>query len=87
MGFFVAYAVAGTIGFYLLKYYYVQTKAIIIDKENYFGNNSGRFAYSYEFQVNGKFYSRSSQHPKYKVGERVTVEYLPFYPRISKVIE
>jgi hypothetical protein len=62
-------------------------KAVIIDEENYFGNNTRRFAYSYRFYRDGRPYTGNSLRSSYHVGDSVWVKYVPSFPRFNRIIE
>lgn len=66
----------------------MKTKALVIDKRNYFGNSpvSQQFAYSYSFNVAGKEYVNNSRDPALKIGDSVIVEYAPNDPSINQPV-
>lgn len=66
----------------------MKTKALVIDKRNYFGNSpvSQQFAYSYCFSVAGKKYVNNSRDPDLKVGDSIVVEYVPNDPSINQPV-
>ena len=72
---------------YLLNKNGVIVKAVIIDDENFFGNNTLIFAYSYSFTLNGKGYIGNSFRPELKVGDSFLIEYTPTYPDFNKSVD
>ena len=71
----------------LLSSSVAKTKAIIINEENAFGNNTRRFSYSYRFYQDGHAYTGNSLNSKYQVGDSVWVKYVPSFPRFNQIIE
>lgn len=63
-----------------------KTKAVIINEENAFGNNSRRFSYSYRFYQDGHAYTGNSLDSKYQVGDSVWVKYVPSFPRFHRIL-
>jgi len=63
------------------------TKAVIIDKKNFFGNSpvSRQFAYSYQFSVNGQHYEGNSRDSDLRVGDSILIEYAPSNPDYNQV--
>ncbi len=66
----------------------IRTKAMIIDKRNYLGNSpvSYQLAYSYSFYVKGKEYVNNSRDHTLKIGDSLTIEYVPDDPSINQPI-
>lgn len=64
-----------------------KTKAVIINEQNAFGNNTRRFSYSYRFYQDGHAYTANSLNSKYQVGDSVWVKYVPSFPRFNRIIE
>ena len=64
-----------------------KTKAVIINEENAFGNNTRRFSYSYRFYQDGHDYTGNSLDSKYQVGDSIWVKYVPSFPRFNRIIE
>jgi hypothetical protein len=71
----------------LLSHSGANTRAVIINQENYFGNNTRRFAYSYRFYLDSRPYIGNSLNSKYLVGDSVWVRYVPFFPRFNQISE
>jgi hypothetical protein len=71
---------------YFLKNKSIQSKAIIVDEKNYFGNSpvSHEFSYSYIFEINGTIYKRNSNDSSYELGDKILIEYVDFYPNFNK---
>jgi hypothetical protein len=62
-------------------------KGYIIDDRNYFGNNTRKFSYSYQFVVNGKQYTGNSLDSRYKIGDVVHIRYVPQFPSFNERLE
>ena len=62
-------------------------RAVIINEENAFGNNTRRFSYSYRFYQRGYEYTGNSLNSKYQVGDSVWVRYVPTFPRFNRIVE
>ena len=62
-------------------------RAVIINEENAFGNNTRRFSYSYRFYQRGRVYTGNSLNSKYQVGDSVWVRYVPDFPRFNRIAE
>jgi hypothetical protein len=62
------------------------TKAVIINKKNYFVNSpvSHEYSYSYAFTVGDKLYKGNSQNSRYNIGDSIVVEYAKDYPSINR---
>jgi hypothetical protein len=60
---------------------------IIIDKKNILGKGviTQMYSYSYEFWANGKTYTGDSKKRRYRVGDKIYVEYLDYCPSISRL--
>ena len=71
----------------LLDNYGVKTEAIIINEKNIIGKGiiTQQFSYSYEFYANKKYYKGDSKNKKYKIGNKLEVEYLKSFPEIHRV--
>jgi len=73
----------------LLNGFGKQTSGVIINEKNWWGKKrypkSRTFTYSYKFTVDGKVYKEDSKQNKHEIGEKVEVEYLDFYPSISRI--
>ncbi|AMR32542.1 hypothetical protein A0256_20820 [Mucilaginibacter sp. PAMC 26640] len=63
-----------------------RTKAVIIDKKNFMGNQpvAPKFSYSYQFVVKGEKYTGNAHDTSLKVGDTVEVEYNKEHPNINK---
>jgi hypothetical protein len=63
------------------------TKAVIINKKNFFGNSpvSRQFAYSYQFSVQGQRYEGNSRDSDLQVGDSILIEYAPSNPAYNQV--
>jgi hypothetical protein len=64
-----------------------KTRAVIINEENYFGNNTRRFSYSYRFYQNGQAYTGNPLNSQFQVGDSVWVKYVPSFPRFNRIME
>jgi len=66
----------------------IHIKAIIIDDQNYLGNNPVKpiFSYSYKFTINGKEYTNDSHDINLKIGDSVEVEYVKDWPIFNRPI-
>jgi len=62
----------------------IYTKAVIINEKNFMGNRSERFAYSYQFLINGEKYTGDSHDENLKVGDTVQIEYDKNHPILNK---
>lgn len=71
---------------YLLNQDAQRARAVIIDEKNYMGNNTRAYSYSYLFYVNGKAYKNNSQDPKLHIGDSIDIEYVEYWPSLSKRI-
>lgn len=71
-----------------LEKYSIQTKAIIINEKDYFGNSpvSKEFSYSFLFTVKEKNYKGNSHNTSLNIGDTITVEYVSFYPNFNRVL-
>lgn len=71
---------------YLLKHDAQRAKAVIIDEKNYMGNSpvSHEGSYSYRFYVNGEAYKNDSKDPKLQVGDSIDIEYVKYWPVLSR---
>jgi len=67
----------------------IKAKAVIVDEENYFGNSpvSHDFSYSFEYIVEGEKYRKDSNDRELKIGDSISIEYLPIYPRFVRIIK
>jgi hypothetical protein len=72
----------------LLRRDAIQTRAIIIDEENYIGSKplSPNRSYSYCFYVNGESYTNDSKDPKLQVGDSIDIEYVRYWPSLNRRI-
>ena len=82
---FFVVIIKGEIKNYFLNNNSVNEVAIIVNEQNFWGNNSRIFSYSYEFVVNDKKYRADSRDNNLKVGDSVNIEYVPFYPNFSRI--
>ncbi|MCW3467938.1 hypothetical protein [Chitinophaga nivalis] len=73
---------------YLLKRNAVQTKAVIIDEKNNWGNSpvSHEGSYSYQFYVDGKIYKGDSKDSKLQINDSVDIEYVKHWPDLSRPV-
>ncbi|MFY0256480.1 hypothetical protein ACDQ55_21300 [Chitinophaga sp. 30R24] len=73
---------------YLLKHDAQRARAVIIDEKNYMGNSpvSREGSYSYLFYVNGEAYKNDSKDPKLQVGDSIDIEYVKYWPSLSRRI-
>lgn len=73
---------------YLLKHDARQARAVIIDEKNYMGNSpvSHEGSYSYLFYVNGEAYKNDSKDPKLQIGDSIDIEYVKYWPSLSRRI-
>jgi hypothetical protein len=71
---------------YLLKNNAKITNAVIIDEKNYSPNAYVTFpyAYSYEFEINGRKYKNNSHDPGLKIGDSVEIEYNKTWPSFNR---
>lgn len=71
---------------YLLRRDAVQTRAVIIDEENYIGSKplSPNRSYSYRFYVNGEAYKNDSKDPKLQPSDSIDIEYVKYWPNMNK---
>lgn len=71
---------------YLLDGNSVEIEAIIIDHKNILSKSAidPEFTYSYSFFVNGDKYTGDSKNQKYKVGNKINVEYCPYWPQVNR---
>jgi hypothetical protein len=67
----------------------IKTKAVVINKKNFFGNNpvTQAFAYSYKFEVNGIQYEGNTWDSDYRVGDSVLIEYSPENPEFHRLMK
>lgn len=70
----------------LLDNYGIKTEATIINEKNFMGKGiiTQMFSYSYEFSINNKCYRGDSKDRKYKIGNKLEVEYLEFFPQVNR---
>lgn len=63
-------------------------EAVIIDNKNILSNSAidPEFTYSYQFYIKGNTYIGNSRDTKYKVGNRIKVEYWPRWPFVNRAI-
>lgn len=61
----------------------------IIDEKNYMRRShfTGRFSYSYAFEINDKIYQNDSYDEKYQINDAVIVEYNEYFPFINRIRE
>lgn len=71
---------------YLLDKESLQIEAIITVDKNILSKSAidPEFTYSYEFSVNGSYYYGDSKNQKYKVGNKINVEYWPYWPKVNR---
>jgi hypothetical protein len=62
--------------------------AVIIDKGTILGYRATRrFAYDYEFRVKNNSYTGNSGEDGYRLGEKITIEYLESCPYINRPLK
>ena len=73
---------------YLLKHDAQRARAVIIDEKNHMGNSPviRESSYSYPFHVNGEAYKNDSKDPKLQVGDSIDIEYVKYWPSLSRRI-
>ena len=83
---FCLYAFRYKIYHYLLDRNSLQIEAIIIDDKNILGKSAidPEFTYSYSFFIEGNDYTGDSKNSMYKVGNKINVEYWPYWPEVSR---
>ena len=67
----------------------ITAQAVVIDKKNHFGNSpvSQEFSYSFEFVVNGKKYVGNTRDSKCRVGDVITIKYVPTNPSFNTKLD
>ncbi|BDC99257.1 hypothetical protein PEPS_15380 [Persicobacter psychrovividus] len=85
--YFLTIGIKGKLKTYLLDHYAIEIPARVINEKNFWGNSpvSHTFSYSYEFSVDGKRFKADSRNKTLKVGNHITIEYLPAYPTFSRI--
>lgn len=65
-----------------------QIRAIVIDEKNFYGNSpvSQTFSYSYRFSLNGKEYRGNTRDTDLRVGDSLTIKYVPENPEYNEPI-
>jgi|GEM_PF-967138 len=65
-----------------------KVEAVIINKKNFYGNSpvSQDFTYSYKFKIDGEVFISDSHDKKLKIGDKVIIEYLPYYPEFNRMM-
>lgn len=65
------------------------TKAVIIDKKNYNGNDNVKpgFTYFYQFEIDKKKYTGNSHNKKVSIGDTIEIQYVKGFPCLNKALD
>lgn len=67
----------------------LQARAVVIDKKNFYGNSpvTKQFSYSYKFSANGKTYEGNTRDSNFRIGDSLTIKYVPENPEYNEPLK